>query len=171
MDLIRVRPAGRLGVSPGAAALGTIAASPHYRVRAGMEITSFDDLLRAARAQAEPHRLLFVFAGATRPDNASAEPPAPFGSAECGELVPLMSVDKAPAELADFAALAGEAGEFGQAWAIVFAAALPGPGGRAPSRADVDVALQRMTEAVRRGAIGTYVPFDRDGLPVQLVGP
>ena len=28
-----------------------------------MNITSFDDLLRAARAQSEPQRLLFVFAG------------------------------------------------------------------------------------------------------------
>ena len=28
-----------------------------------MNITSFDDLLQAARAQSEPQRLLFVFAG------------------------------------------------------------------------------------------------------------
>ena len=28
-----------------------------------MEIASFDDLLHAARAQPEPQRLLFVFAG------------------------------------------------------------------------------------------------------------
>ena len=33
-----------------------------------MEISSFDDLLRAARQQPEPQRLLFVFAGAELPE-------------------------------------------------------------------------------------------------------
>lgn len=135
-----------------------------------MEISSFDDLLRAARAQAEPQRLLFVFAGATLPADASAEQRARFDAGAGGELAPLMCVDKAADDLADFAALADESRQFEQAWAIVFAAALPGRGGRAPSEADVDEALQRMVEAVRRGAIASYVPFDRDGLPVQLVG-
>jgi hypothetical protein len=141
-----------------------------YRTCAAMEIASFDDLLRVARAQAEPHRLLFVFAGAMLPDNASAAPPARFEAGDGSGLAPLLSVDKAPAELEDFAALAEEAWQFEPTWAIVFAAALPGPGGRAPGQADVDVALQRMSEAVRRGAIATYVAFDREGLPVQLVG-
>ena len=37
-----------------------------------MNIASFDDLLRAARAQPEPQQLLFVFAGAELPAGASA---------------------------------------------------------------------------------------------------
>ncbi|MEO8923737.1 MAG: ribonucleotide reductase subunit alpha, partial [Caldimonas sp.] len=37
-----------------------------------MSISSFDDLLRAAREQPEPQRLLFVFAGAELPDDSSA---------------------------------------------------------------------------------------------------
>jgi len=36
-----------------------------------LRITSFDDLLRAARHQAEPQRLLFVFMGAELPDDSS----------------------------------------------------------------------------------------------------
>ena len=36
-----------------------------------MNITSFDDLLRAAKAQPEPQRLLFVFTGAELPADAS----------------------------------------------------------------------------------------------------
>lgn len=135
-----------------------------------MEISTFDDLVRVARAQSQPQRLLFVFAGATLPEGASAEQRARFEAGEGGELAPLMCVDKSPAEVADFAALAAEARQFGPDWAIVFAAALPGQGGRAPSAADTDAALQRMVEAVRRGTIANYVPFDRDGLPVQLTG-
>ena len=135
-----------------------------------MEISSFDDLLCAARAQPQPQRLLFVFAGASLPADATAEQRARFEAGAGGELAPLMCVDKAPDDLADFAALADESRQFGQAWAIVFAAALPGRGGRAPGGAEVDAALQRMVEAVRRGAIASYVPFGRDGLPVRLVG-
>lgn len=134
-----------------------------------MEITSFDDLLQAARAQPEPQRLLLVFAGATLPDNASAAQRARFASGAGGELAPLMCVDKTPEDLADFAALAAEAARFGQDWAIVFAAALPGRDGQAPSEAQTEAALQRMVEAVRGGAIGGFIPFDRDGLAVQLV--
>ena len=37
-----------------------------------MEISSFDDLIEAARAQPEPQRLLFVFAAVELPDDASA---------------------------------------------------------------------------------------------------
>jgi hypothetical protein len=135
-----------------------------------MEISDFDGLLRAASAQDQPQRLLFVFAGATLPDDASAEQRATFEAGAGGELAPLMCVDKSPAEVADFAALAAEAKQFGTNWAIVFAAALPGQGGRAPSAMDTDAALQRMVEAVRRGAIAAFVPFDRDGRPVQLSG-
>jgi hypothetical protein len=36
-----------------------------------MNISSFDDLLRAAREQSEPQRLLFVFANAVLPDDST----------------------------------------------------------------------------------------------------
>ena len=90
-----------------------------------MEIASFDDLLHAARAQPEPQRLLFVFAGVGCPTT----PPRP-ARALCGRaggaLVPLMCVDKAPEEIASFQALAEESGQFGHDWAMVFVAALSG---------------------------------------------
>ena len=38
-----------------------------------MTIASFDDLLRSAREQSEPQRLLFVFTSAGVPDNAMPE--------------------------------------------------------------------------------------------------
>jgi len=37
-----------------------------------MHIASFDDLLQAARLQSQPQQLLFVFAGAELPVDASA---------------------------------------------------------------------------------------------------
>jgi len=41
--------------------------------KSAMSITNFDDLLRSARAQPEPQRLLFVFATAGVPDDATTQ--------------------------------------------------------------------------------------------------
>lgn len=133
-----------------------------------MEITTFDDLLCAARMQPQPQRLLLVFSGATLPDDASAEQRMRFEAGEAGELAPLMCVDKAPDELSGFTALAAEAATLGQPWVLVFAAALDGSGGQPPDAVRVDAALQRMVESVRAGAIERYVAFDRSGHAVQL---
>lgn len=133
-----------------------------------MEIASFDDLLRAARAQPEPQRLLFVFAGAELPEDATPAQRERFAAGQGGALVPLMCVDKRPEELASFAALLEESQQFGHDWQIVFAAALPGTRGHAPSSADAEAPLQRMVEAIQRGAHGTFIPFSRQGEPVRL---
>jgi len=135
---------------------------------AAMEIADFDDLLAAARAQAEPQRLLLVFADASLPADASAEQRAAFDAGEAGELGPVMCVDKSPAELADFQALLAEAATTAQPWTLVFAAALGGSAGQAPTAAVVDTALQAMVEAVRAGDIGRYIAFDRAGHAVQM---
>ncbi len=133
-----------------------------------MDISHFDDLLTAARQQAEPQRLLMVFAGASLPADATAEQRARFDAGESGELAPLMCVDKDPAELKDFAALQAEAASMGQPWALVFAAAMSGHGGRAPEAAQVEAALTRMVEAVKTGQLAGLIPFDRQGEAVQL---
>lgn len=133
-----------------------------------MDISSFDDLLQAARQQSEPQRLLLVFTAASLPDGADAAQRASFEAGEGGELVPLMCVDKDPQVLADFAALVAEAARAGPPWTLVFAAALAGRAGQPPSSTQVDAALQRMVEAVKGGDVGRYVPFDRQGLAVQL---
>ena len=133
-----------------------------------MDISTFDDLLQAARQQAEPQRLLLVFAGASLPEGASAAQRAQFEAGESGELSPLMCVDKDPHTLADFAALVAEAATLGPAWALVFAAALPGQGGQAPTESLVDAALQRVVEDVRNGKLAGLIPFDAQGHAVQL---
>ena len=133
-----------------------------------MNISNFDDLLRAARAQPEPQRLLFVFAHAVLPDDSTPEQRARFEAGEGGELAPLMSVDKAPEELGTFSALVEESRQFGHDWVIVFVASLPGRGGRAPTSEEADQSLQRMIESIKSGSIGSFIPFDRRGEPVLL---
>ena len=131
-----------------------------------MDISSFDDLLRAAREQPEPQRLLFVFANAVLPDDSTPEQRARFEAGEGGALAPLMSVDKSPAELSTFAALVEESRRFGPEWAVVFVASLPGRAGRAPTSQEAGQSLQRMIESVKTGAFGSFIPFDRQGQPM-----
>jgi len=133
-----------------------------------MEISRFDDLLQAARAQAEPQRLLFVFAGVELPDDATPAQRARFERGEGGALVPQMCVDKAPNELASFDALAQEAAQFGQEWALVFTAALSGTLNRAPTSEDAEAPLSRMVDAIKRGAHSGLIPFDRSGHAVRI---
>ncbi|CAN5348718.1 hypothetical protein BH10PSE16_BH10PSE16_13300 [soil metagenome] len=133
-----------------------------------MTISSFDDLLQAARAQPEPQRLLFVFAGIELPDDATPEQRERFEAGQGGALVPLMCADKRPDELASFGALVEESSQFGNHWGIVFAAALSGTVNRAPTPEDAEAPLQRMVEAIKRGEHGAYIPFDTQGHTVQI---
>ena len=131
-----------------------------------MKISSFDDLLRAAREQSEPQRLLFVFANAVLPDDSTPEQRARFEAGQGGALTPLMSVDKTPEELGTFAALVEESLQFGHDWAIVFVASLSGRDGRAPTSEEADRSLQRMIESIKTGLFGSFIPFDRQGQPM-----
>jgi hypothetical protein len=131
-----------------------------------MNISSFDDLLRAAREQSEPQRLLFVFANAELPDDSTPEQRARFEAGQGGALTPLMSVDKTPEELGSFAALVEESREFGHDWAIVFVASLAGRDGRAPTSEEADRSLHRMIESIKTGSFGSFIPFDRQGQPM-----
>lgn len=133
-----------------------------------MDISTFDDLLAAARAQPQPQRLLFVFADVELPDDASPAQRAAFEQGQGGALVPQMCVDKSPAELTSFDQLKQEAAGFGQPWGMVFAAALSGAPGKAPTSADAEAPLQKMVEAIRQGQIGAYIPFDVEGSAVRL---
>lgn len=135
-----------------------------------MEISSFDDLLQAARSQHEPQRLLFVFTGVELPDDATPAQQADFAAGHGGALVPLMCVDKPPDEITSFAALAQESSQFGHDWRMVFVAALSGTLNHAPTTEDAEAPLQRMVDAIKQGQLRAFIPFDRNGVPVQLGG-
>ena len=133
-----------------------------------MNISTFDDLLQAARQQAQPQRLLFVFARAQLPADSDARQREAFLQGRGGALVPLMCVDKLPRELATFAALEQESRAFGKDWSILFAAALSGQAGQAPSSEAAEKPMQQMVESIKAGSIGAYIPFDRQGDAVAL---
>ena len=133
-----------------------------------MNISSFSDLLMAARFQDEPQRLLFVFAQAELADDSTEEERRSFEAGQGGALVPVMTADKSPEELVDFASLVSESLQFGKPWTVVFVAALSGRGGVAPAVADVAQALDRMTEAIKTGNLSAFIPFDRDGDTIRF---
>lgn len=133
-----------------------------------MEISSFDDLLRAAREQPQPQRLLFVFTRAVLPDDCTVEQRARFAAGQGGALAPLMCVDKTPDELDTFEAFADESKKIADDWAVVFVASLPGRNGRAPTSKDADKPLERMVESIKLGAFHAFLPFDRRGEPMLL---
>ncbi|KQY26478.1 ribonucleotide reductase subunit alpha [Caulobacter sp. Root1455] len=132
------------------------------------EDSHFQQLLSTAAAQAQPHRLLFVFAAAELPDHPTPAQREAFLAGRGGALAPLMCVDKGAGELADFAGLAAESKTAGPPWQVVFAAALPGRDGLAPSKAEIDAAIKTMVEAVRLGGVDKYAAFDQDGEPLRL---
>ncbi|MEO5606293.1 MAG: ribonucleotide reductase subunit alpha [Polaromonas sp.] len=133
-----------------------------------MSISNFDDLLQAARAQPEPQRLLFVFAGVELPDDASAAQRQNFAAGQGGALVPLMCVDKGVDELDSFDALIEESRQFGHNWGLVFAAAMSGGERGMPTSKDAEKPLERMVEAIKRGEHEGFIPFDAHGDAVQI---
>lgn len=133
-----------------------------------MNIENFADLLQAARAQPLQQRLLFVFADAVLPDDATAAQRAGFEAGHGGALVPSMCVDKSPEELASFDSLVDEASQFGHAWRFVFAGAMSGSVHEAPTAQEVDHNLQAMVESIKRGEMTRYLAFDRQGTPIVL---
>jgi hypothetical protein len=132
-----------------------------------MNIEHFDDLLALARAQAqaEPQRLLMVFTAAECEPDATPAQRAAFQAGEGGVLRPLMCVDKDPAEVAGFAALAAEARQAGPAWSLMFAAALAGRS----STKDIERMLELLIKRVETGELSGLIPFNTAGEAVQLM--
>ena len=132
------------------------------------EDSHFQQLLKTAAAQVQPHRLLFVFAGAELPDHPTPTQREDFLAGRGGALSALMCVDKAASELTDFDSLARESKDAGPPWQVVFAAALSGRDGSPPAKAEIDAALKTMVEAVRVGGVGQYAAFGPSGDPLHF---
>lgn len=129
-----------------------------------MNIEHFNDLLAAARAQREPQRLLMVFATAECDADATPEQRAAHAAGNGGVLRPLMCVDKDPAELADFAALAAEANAAGPVWQLVFTAALAGR----TTSSEIQRMLDLLVKRVESGEFGGLLPFNPAGEAVLI---
>jgi hypothetical protein len=133
-----------------------------------MNISSFDDLLAAARAQPSAQRLLLVFATADLPDDATVQQRADFDAGTGGALLPAMCVDKTALELISFAAMAAEAAQFEVPWRMVFASTMSGVGNQAPSSESAQPVLERMVESIKLGAFFNMIAFDTHGNAVAL---
>lgn len=134
--------------------------------------TDFDQLLRSAAAQPEPQRLLFVFATAELPQDATPAQRERFAAGGGGTLSPVVCVDKGLDELSSFEALvieARESSDSGTTWHVVFAAGLSGRNGQAPAAEQVERALQLMVERVRGGMIDSFLALDPAGETLQFV--
>ncbi|MDI1244318.1 MAG: ribonucleotide reductase subunit alpha [Rhodoferax sp.] len=133
-----------------------------------MTIANFDDLLQAARQQAQPQRLLMVFTSAELPDDCTPQQRQEYEAGHGGALVPSMYADKAPDEIQSFAALKLESGQFQSQWHVVFVAALSGTNNTPPSSTDVEKTLERMVESVKLGALDNMIAFDTSGSAISL---
>ena len=131
-------------------------------------ISHFEQLLQAAAAQPEPQRLLFVFATAGLPEDATAAQRERFAAGGGGALAPLMCVDKSLDELSDFETFVAESRAAGPAWQVLFAAGLGGSDGRGPSAAQIDQALQTLVERVRDGRLDGLLALDPSGAPLNF---
>ena len=133
-----------------------------------MNISSYEDLLNAANAQAEPQRLLFVFTRAELSGDHPKGQEKPFNARKEGTLTPVMCVDKLASERGKFASLVEESLQTEMSWDIVFVACMPGKSGIAPSSEETDQPLRVMIKSIQDGNIGNFLAFNRDGELVQL---
>ncbi|MBV1875213.1 MAG: hypothetical protein KUG50_01155 [Cycloclasticus sp.] len=125
--------------------------------------------MSAAKQQAEPQRLLFVFLRASLPKDFNSEEEANFHSGNGGELQPIMCTDKVLDELGTFADLVEESKKMEQDWQIVLVASLSGRNGVAPDSAEAEKPLKMMVETVQTGGdLSRYLAFGRDGIPIQF---
>ncbi len=128
-----------------------------------MNISSFDQLLRAARQQPEPQRLLFVFARAELPEDATPADIERFKAGRGGALAPVMFVDKRCDEIDSLAQLVAESRHTGQAWDLVFAGCLGGLGGREPGDDETQAALELMVKSIQGGSVSHLLAYRENG--------
>lgn len=133
-----------------------------------MNISSYEDLLVAANEQAEPQRLLFVFASAELPSGHTKSQEDLFKSRKGGALTPVMCVDKLPSELNNFASLVEESRQTGKSWDIVFVASMSVKSKGKPNSDEAEQPLKTMVEDIQKGKIGNFLVFNQEGKLIQL---
>lgn len=128
-----------------------------------MNITSYGDLLAAARSQPQPQRMLFAFARAELPADAAAPERERYAERRGGALVPVMCVDKTLDQLASFDDLVAESRHTGADWDIVFVSSMTGRGGLPPSAAEAEAPLNMMVTYIHTGQINRFLAFNKQG--------
>ena len=136
-----------------------------------INITDYPSLLSAAKKQAQPQRLLFVFLKASLPKDHKGDEAMNFHAGQGGALEAIMCVDKTLDELGSFADLVTESESMKQNWQIVLVASLSGKNGIAPTSDEATGPLKKMVQAVEQGGnLSSFLAFDKKGDPIQF-GP
>lgn len=133
-----------------------------------MSIENYADLITTAKNETNPQRLLFVFAKAVLPDDATPEEKAAFEKGEGGALDPILCVDKTPEEAASFATLVAEAETTGHSWDVAFISAMSGHAGQALNSDKCVQPLNMMVEQIRLGKISQFLAISRDGELIEI---
>ncbi|MBZ0106319.1 MAG: ribonucleotide reductase subunit alpha [Sulfuricella denitrificans] len=133
-----------------------------------MNISSYEDLLNAARQQSEPQRFLFVFTQSELPPGYAEEQVQRFHEGRGGVLTPKMVTDKALDELGNFSDLVAESRQTEQEWKVVFVACLAGRDGMMPTSEEAQEPLKKMVESINNGAVSNYLAYDVDGNQLQF---
>lgn len=124
-------------------------------------INNFSDLMEATQKQAEPQRLLFLFAKAEREEHADR--------GQKGTISPVMVVDKLPEEIAGFDKLVTEADMLTKDWNFIFIGALSGENGASPSTAEAQPHLEEMAKSLETGqGLSRYMLLDRENKVISL---
>jgi hypothetical protein len=125
----------------------------------------FAELLSKTAEQAEPQRLLFLFA------DTDVKKAKKSKHHQKGTITPTMCVDKLPEELTDFSTLVKEADSISKDWDFIFIAGLSGQNGSAPSEDDAEPYLNKMTNDISSGAdLSRYIILDRKEQAIELQG-
>lgn len=134
-----------------------------------MSITHLNDLIRAAAAQPDPQRLLFVFTARELPTEGTAEQIQTAEKGVGGYLTPLACVDKTPEELSEgYQQLYAEADRIVPEWSIVFAGAIGGQQPVAPTSEEAQAPLDQMIEMIKLGRVAHLNAFNRQGEALLL---
>ena len=127
------------------------------------KLSTFDDLLAAARQHTQPQRLLLVFVEVELPDDATDSQRVAFEKGMGGTLEPIMAVDKDAQDLASMRELAQESHRLNDRWHLFFAGALQSERTQPLTNEQVDQALDRMIDGIRSGQFHHLAAFDREG--------
>lgn len=133
-----------------------------------LTIDSYADLLKLARAEKNPQRLLFVFTRAEIEHDANKVQKDSFDKGVGGLLKPIMCVDKSIDELTNFEDLVAESDKTEQSWSVMFAACLSGSNGTMPTSEDANKPLDAMIAAINNGMVSQYLAFNRNGELLSL---
>ncbi len=134
-----------------------------------IEITDFNSLLAAARAEPEPQRLLFIFLQPVLPEEHTEEEARRFHEGQGGALEPVVCVDKGTDELTTFTDLVAESDRTGAKWQVMLIASSPGRDGVEPTEDQIEKALNTMLETVRAGgSLAQFIALNREGEVVQF---